>query len=59
MMVYSKVSYKLFFLMRETGVWDFSKLDHLIARYSEAQSGCPVTYTFTFEVSHNSQTWRH
>jgi 2-polyprenyl-3-methyl-5-hydroxy-6-metoxy-1,4-benzoquinol methylase len=48
-MVYSKVSYKLFFLMRETGDWDFSKMDTLIADYSEAQTGCPVTYTYTFE----------
>jgi len=48
-MVYSKVSYKLFFLMRETGDWDFSKMDTLIANYSEAQTGCPVTYTYTFE----------
>jgi len=48
-MVYSKVSYKLFFLMRETGDWDFSKMDALIANYSEAQTGCPVTYTYTFE----------
>jgi len=49
LMVYSKVSYKLFFLMRETGDWDFSKMDHLIANYSEAQTGCPVTYTYTFD----------
>ncbi len=46
-MVYSKVSYKLFFLMRETGMWDFSKIDSLIAKYSEAQTGCPITYTYT------------
>jgi 2-polyprenyl-3-methyl-5-hydroxy-6-metoxy-1,4-benzoquinol methylase len=38
-MLYSKVSFKLFFLMKETGEWDFSKLDQLIARYSEAQTG--------------------
>jgi len=48
-MVYSKVSYKLFFLMRETGDWDFSKMDTLVATYSEAQTGCPVTYTYTFD----------
>jgi len=52
-MVYSKVSYKLFFLMRETGVWDFGKMDKLIATYSEAQTGCPVTYTYTFEECHD------
>lgn len=48
-MVYSKISYKLFFLMRETGIWDFSKLDQLISEYSEAQSSCPITYTYTLE----------
>jgi 2-polyprenyl-3-methyl-5-hydroxy-6-metoxy-1,4-benzoquinol methylase len=48
-MVYSKVSYKLFFLMRETGDWDFSKIDALISNYSEAQTGCPVTYSYTFD----------
>lgn len=30
MMVYSKISYKLFHLMKETGMWDFSLLDDLI-----------------------------
>jgi len=52
-MVYSKVSYKLFFLMRETGDWDFGKMAKLIATYSEAQTGCPVTYTYTFEECHD------
>lgn len=46
-MVYAKVSYKLFFLMRETGVWDFARIDELLGEYSEAQSGCPVTYSYT------------
>lgn len=49
MMVYSKISYKLFNLMKETGVWDFSKLDELISSYSEAQTGCPITYSYTLE----------
>jgi len=48
-MVYSKISYKLFFLMRETGDWNFGHMDQLVARYSEAQTGCPVTFTYTFE----------
>jgi len=52
LMVYSKVSYKLFFLMRETGDWDFGKMDKLISTYSEAQTGCPVTYSYTFEEAH-------
>ena len=48
-MVYSKISYTLFYLMRETGVWDFSELDDLISSYSEAQTGCPITYSYTLE----------
>jgi len=48
-MLYSKISYKLFFLMKETGIWDFSLMDSLVARYSEAQIGTPVTYTYTFD----------
>jgi SAM-dependent methyltransferase len=48
-MVYSKVSYKLFFLMKETGVWDFSKLDQIISEYAEAQVGCPVAFTYTLD----------
>jgi 2-polyprenyl-3-methyl-5-hydroxy-6-metoxy-1,4-benzoquinol methylase len=48
LMVYSKVSYKLFWIMKEEGIWDMSRLDELIARNSEAQTGCPVTYMYTF-----------
>ena len=33
--------------MRQTGCWDFSKLDLLMSKYSEAQTGCPVTYTYS------------
>ena len=35
--------------MKETGIWDFSQLDELISSYSEAQTGCPVTYSYTLE----------
>ena len=48
LMVYSKVSYKLFWIMREEGIWDMGRMDELIAKNSEAQTGCPVTYTYTF-----------
>jgi SAM-dependent methyltransferase len=48
-MLYSKVSYKLFWVMREEGVWDMSRMDEIIQRNSEAQTGCPVTYTYTFD----------
>ena len=49
MMVYSKLSYKTFNLMKESNIWDFDKLDTLIATYSEAQTGCPITYSYTLE----------
>jgi 2-polyprenyl-3-methyl-5-hydroxy-6-metoxy-1,4-benzoquinol methylase len=48
-MVYSKISYKLFYLMREAGIWDFSKIDTILSENSEAQSGCPITYSYTIE----------
>lgn len=48
-MLYSKVSYKLFWIMKEEGIWDMGRMDELIARNSEAQTGCPVTYTYTFD----------
>ncbi|MBF0239021.1 MAG: class I SAM-dependent methyltransferase [SAR324 cluster bacterium] len=48
-MVYSKVSYKLFWIMHEEGIWDMGKMDTLVAKNSEAQTGCPVTYTYTFD----------
>ncbi len=48
-MLYSKVSYKLFWIMREEGVWDMSRMDELITKNSEAQTGCPVTFTYTFD----------
>ena len=48
-MLYSKVSYKLFWIMRETGCWDFGRMDELVAEHSEAQTGCPVTHTYTFD----------
>jgi ubiquinone/menaquinone biosynthesis C-methylase UbiE len=49
LMLYSKVSYKLFWVMHEEGAWDMGRMDELIAKNSEAQTGCPVTYTYTFD----------
>jgi SAM-dependent methyltransferase len=48
LMVYAKACYKLFWIMQEENTWDMSRADELIARNSEAQSGCPVTYSYTF-----------
>jgi hypothetical protein len=47
LMVYARISYKLFWIMKEEGAWDMSRIDDLVARNSEAQTGCPVTYTYT------------
>jgi SAM-dependent methyltransferase len=47
LMVYTRVSYKLFWVMHEEGIWDMGRIDEVIARNSEAQTGCPVTYTYT------------
>ncbi len=46
LMVYHRYSWKVFqILLDERGkLW---KLDDMIARYSEAQTGCPITYTYT------------
>ena len=51
LMVYARISYKLFWIMKEEGIWDMSRVDELIARRSEAQTGCPVTYTYNDETA--------
>ncbi len=45
-MVYNKFSWKVFWILVSFGKGAFWKLDELIARYSEAQLGCPVTFTY-------------
>ena len=47
-MVYSKISWKLFWLMMEQSIKSVSQMDTLIRENSEAQFGSPVTYTYTF-----------
>jgi len=46
-MVYTKVSYKLFWVLKETNQWEFAHMDEIVAHYSEAREGSPVTYTYT------------
>lgn len=46
-MIYNKISWKVFWILLRYGKGAFWKLDELIAKYSEAQTGCPVTYTYT------------
>ena len=47
MMVYHRYSYKVLWILLTQGKGAFWKLDELIARYSEAQTGCPVTYSYS------------
>lgn len=50
LMVYSKFSFKLFWIYQYNQIpWDFSKMDQTVAKYSEANTNCPVSYTYSFE----------
>jgi 2-polyprenyl-3-methyl-5-hydroxy-6-metoxy-1,4-benzoquinol methylase len=46
-MVYHRRSYKVAWILLTGGKGRFWKLEELVARNSEAQTGCPVTYTYT------------
>jgi len=46
-MVYNRFCWKVLWMLLSFGKGAFWKLDELIARYSEAQTGCPVTYSYT------------
>jgi len=46
-MVYYRYSWKVFWVLAKFGKFKFWKLSDLIARYSEAQTGCPVTYAYS------------
>jgi len=45
-MVYYKWSWKVGWIVASEGHGKFWKLDDLVARSSEAQTGCPITYTY-------------
>ena len=47
MMVYYRWSWKVFAILLKEAHGQFWKLDEAIARNSEAQTGCPVTYSYT------------
>lgn len=51
LMVYSKYSYKLFWIHQSEGLpFKFGPImDKTIAAHSEAQTGCPITYTYSLE----------
>jgi 2-polyprenyl-3-methyl-5-hydroxy-6-metoxy-1,4-benzoquinol methylase len=46
-MVYYRYSWKAIWILLKYGRFKFWKLPELVATYSEAQSGCPITYTYT------------
>ncbi len=46
-MVYNRWSWKVIWILFVYGKGQFWKLDRLIADYSEAQTGCPVTYSYS------------
>jgi 2-polyprenyl-3-methyl-5-hydroxy-6-metoxy-1,4-benzoquinol methylase len=46
-MVYHRSSWKVFWMWLKYGRKPGESLDALIARYSEAETGCPVTYSYT------------
>lgn len=46
-MLYYKYSWKVFWILMKFGKGAFWKLDELVAKYSEAQLGCPVTYVYS------------
>jgi 2-polyprenyl-3-methyl-5-hydroxy-6-metoxy-1,4-benzoquinol methylase len=46
-MVYHRRSWKVFSIVASRGRGAFWDLEQIVARHSEAQEGCPVTYTYT------------
>jgi SAM-dependent methyltransferase len=46
-MVYHRYSWKVFRMLLTSGRFRFWKLNDVIARHSEAETGCPVTYTYS------------
>lgn len=47
LMVYHRHSWKVFWILAAFGKGALSRIDKLIATYSEARTGCPVTYAYT------------
>jgi 2-polyprenyl-3-methyl-5-hydroxy-6-metoxy-1,4-benzoquinol methylase len=46
-MVYYRYAYKVAWILLSEGRGQFWKLEELVAKNSEAQTGCPVTYTYS------------
>ena len=47
-MLYSKWSWKVLWIILSYGKGAFWRADELVRTYSEAQTGCPVTYYYSF-----------
>lgn len=47
-MLYSKICWKVLWIVLKYGKGAFWKTNELVRSYSEAQTGCPVTYTYTY-----------
>jgi SAM-dependent methyltransferase len=47
LMVYYRYAWKVLWILLTEGKGQFWKIDEYIARNSEAQTGCPVTYSYT------------
>lgn len=47
-MLYSKISYKLFWVMMENNIKHIDNMENTIRQNAEAQYNCPVAFTYTF-----------
>jgi len=52
-MLYSKLSWKILWIILTYGKGAFWKTNELVRMYSEAQTGCPVTYVYSFRDIRN------
>jgi 2-polyprenyl-3-methyl-5-hydroxy-6-metoxy-1,4-benzoquinol methylase len=52
-MIYYRYAWKVLWILLTHGRGRFWRLEELIAQYSEAQTGCPITYTFTKQQARN------
>jgi 2-polyprenyl-3-methyl-5-hydroxy-6-metoxy-1,4-benzoquinol methylase len=46
-MVYHRYAWKVLWILLTYGHGAFWRLNELVAKYSEAESGCPITYTYS------------
>jgi SAM-dependent methyltransferase len=58
LMVYHRYSWKVLWIILNYGKGQFWRASELVARYSEAQEGCPVTFSYTKNEMRNLLT-RH